>query len=161
MRTFHTGGVAGLDITQGLPRVVELFEARNPKAAGAVSHISGRVGFKTKAAGPFVYVLPRKRDVEVREVEGEGATVFYKGERMTRQLIEWCPRGTQQVSRAIAPMVDDGQIVVESQPILPGVLAPTDLMASNRARATRYLVDRGPARLPGPRAWRSTTSTSR
>src|SRR3954451_3016901 len=32
MRTFHTGGVAGLDITQGLPRVVELFEARNPKS---------------------------------------------------------------------------------------------------------------------------------
>ena len=36
MRTFHTGGVAGLDITQGLPRVVELFEARTPKPAGAV-----------------------------------------------------------------------------------------------------------------------------
>ena len=43
MRTFHTGGVAGSDITHGLPRVVELFEARTPKSAGAVSHIAGRV----------------------------------------------------------------------------------------------------------------------
>ena len=35
MRTFHTGGIAGEDITHGLPRVVELFEARNPKGDGA------------------------------------------------------------------------------------------------------------------------------
>ncbi len=43
MRTFHTGGVAGDDITQGLPRIQELFEARNPKGQAVISEISGNV----------------------------------------------------------------------------------------------------------------------
>ncbi|MGI8492733.1 MAG: DNA-directed RNA polymerase subunit beta' [Acidimicrobiales bacterium] len=43
MRTFHTGGIAGEDITHGLPRVVELFEARTPKGAAILSRISGVV----------------------------------------------------------------------------------------------------------------------
>src|SRR5262249_37716973 len=43
MRTFHTGGVAGLDITAGLPRVEELFEARIPKGKAEISHIDGVV----------------------------------------------------------------------------------------------------------------------
>ena len=43
MRTFHTGGVAGLDITQGLPRVEELFEAREPKGQAVISEINGIV----------------------------------------------------------------------------------------------------------------------
>ncbi|MBY6273953.1 MAG: DNA-directed RNA polymerase subunit beta', partial [Bacillaceae bacterium] len=43
MRTFHTGGVAGDDITQGLPRVQELFEARNPKGQATISEIDGKV----------------------------------------------------------------------------------------------------------------------
>ncbi|MED1672679.1 DNA-directed RNA polymerase subunit beta' [Pallidibacillus thermolactis] len=43
MRTFHTGGVAGDDITQGLPRVQELFEARNPKGQAIISEIDGEV----------------------------------------------------------------------------------------------------------------------
>ncbi|WP_062349795.1 DNA-directed RNA polymerase subunit beta' [Bacillus kwashiorkori] len=43
MRTFHTGGVAGDDITQGLPRVQELFEARNPKGQAVISEIDGEV----------------------------------------------------------------------------------------------------------------------
>ncbi len=45
MRTFHTGGVAGGDITQGLPRVEELFEARKPKNAAIIAEISGVVSF--------------------------------------------------------------------------------------------------------------------
>ncbi len=43
MRTFHTGGVAGEDITHGLPRVVELFEARTPKGVASISEVAGRV----------------------------------------------------------------------------------------------------------------------
>ena len=42
MRTFHTGGVAGADITHGLPRVVEIFEARNPKGAARLAEIGGQ-----------------------------------------------------------------------------------------------------------------------
>jgi DNA-directed RNA polymerase subunit beta' len=50
MRTFHTGGVASaVDITQGLPRVVELFEARNPKGVAQVADISGTVALKEDA----------------------------------------------------------------------------------------------------------------
>ena len=53
MRTFHTGGVAGLDITSGLPRVEELFEARVPKGAAILADIDGQVSSPTttKAAG--------------------------------------------------------------------------------------------------------------
>ncbi len=43
MRTFHTGGVAGADITHGLPRVVELFEARKPKGVGRIAEVSGHL----------------------------------------------------------------------------------------------------------------------
>ena len=46
MRTFHTGGVAGGDITQGLPRVEELFEARKPKGVAVISEISGKVSIE-------------------------------------------------------------------------------------------------------------------
>jgi DNA-directed RNA polymerase subunit beta' len=69
MRTFHTGGVAGLDITAGLPRVEELFEARVPKGKAEISHIDGIVeilrsdtGTKVKVVSTEVYdislVLP-------------------------------------------------------------------------------------------------------
>ena len=47
MRTFHTGGVAGKDITQGLPRVEELFEARNPKHKAVMTEVSGHVSIDT------------------------------------------------------------------------------------------------------------------
>jgi DNA-directed RNA polymerase subunit beta' len=43
MRTFHTGGVAGEDITHGLPRVVELFEARTPKGVAPIAEVNGRL----------------------------------------------------------------------------------------------------------------------
>ncbi len=49
MRTFHTGGVAGKDITQGLPRVEELFEARNPKQKAIMSEVSGKAEVDTAA----------------------------------------------------------------------------------------------------------------
>src|SRR3989339_2025554 len=47
MRTFHTGGVAGKDITQGLPRVEELFEARNPKQKAIMTEVAGKVSLET------------------------------------------------------------------------------------------------------------------
>ncbi len=46
MRTFHTGGVAGGDITQGLPRVEELFEARKPKGLAVIAELAGTVSFR-------------------------------------------------------------------------------------------------------------------
>src|SRR5689334_12785037 len=56
MRTFHTGGVAGLDITAGLPRVEELFEARIPKGKAEISHIDGVVEILRSDSGTKVKV---------------------------------------------------------------------------------------------------------
>ena len=56
MRTFHTGGVAGADITQGLPRVEELFEARKPKGLAIVSEVSGKVRVEETKKKRIVYV---------------------------------------------------------------------------------------------------------
>jgi DNA-directed RNA polymerase subunit beta' len=140
MRTFHTGGVAGSDITHGLPRVVELFEARTPKMPGAVAHVDGRVIRRAKLTGQFVFVLPLRDDIEVREVKGEGTVIFYRGERMTRTLHEWLTKGIPY-SRSAEEIVEDGQIVVRGQQIVNGVLAAPDLMATGLDRATRYLTE--------------------
>ena len=65
MRTFHTGGVAGTDITQGLPRVEELFEARIPKGKATISEIDGIVQKIEDVNGRFkIYI---KNDKEIRE----------------------------------------------------------------------------------------------
>ncbi|MGL5820895.1 MAG: DNA-directed RNA polymerase subunit beta' [Sarcina sp.] len=57
MRTFHTGGVAGADITQGLPRVEELFEARKPKGLAIVSEVTGTVRVEETKKKKIVYVM--------------------------------------------------------------------------------------------------------
>ena len=64
MRTFNTGGVAGDDITQGLPRVQELFEARNPKGKATISEITGKVTKIEEENGKFVITV--KNDVETK-----------------------------------------------------------------------------------------------
>jgi DNA-directed RNA polymerase subunit beta' len=59
MRTFHTGGVASADdITQGLPRVVELFEARNPKGEAPISEAAGRVAIEETEKAKKVVITP-------------------------------------------------------------------------------------------------------
>src|SRR6202050_4191296 len=57
MRTFHTGGVVGEDITHGLPRVVELFEARTPKGAAVLAHHSGVVRVEEEENGRRITVV--------------------------------------------------------------------------------------------------------
>lgn len=65
MRTFHTGGVAGGDITQGLPRVEELFEARRPKKMAQLAEIGGRVTMEDAKKGGMVNVTITADDGEV------------------------------------------------------------------------------------------------
>jgi DNA-directed RNA polymerase subunit beta' len=60
MRTFHTGGIAGADITTGLPRVVELFEARSPRGVAIMSEIGGTVETIHTAEGRYVKVTSRE-----------------------------------------------------------------------------------------------------
>ena len=59
MRTFHTGGVAGFDITQGLPRVEELFEARRPKGQALIAEVTGRVKIVEAKGTRKVVVVPK------------------------------------------------------------------------------------------------------
>ena len=61
MRTFHTGGVAGDDITQGLPRVVELFEARTPKGVAPISEAAGRVRIEETEKTKKIVITPGRR----------------------------------------------------------------------------------------------------
>ena len=82
MRTFNTGGVAGDDITQGLPRVQELFEARNPKGKATISEINGVVSDIKEENGKFVIYV--RNDVETKEhVSNYGAKLAVeKGEEV-------------------------------------------------------------------------------
>ena len=67
MRTFHTGGVVGLDITSGLPRIVELFEARTPKGKAVLSPINGKVKSVdvTPEGNKNVFISNEKEEVEL------------------------------------------------------------------------------------------------
>ena len=64
MRTFHTGGVAGGDITQGLPRVEELFEARKPKNNAIIAEISGLISFGTDEKTGLKTVIITPHDLQ-------------------------------------------------------------------------------------------------
>ena len=66
MRTFHTGGLAGGDITQGLPRVEELFEARKPKRMATLAEIGGTVKFEETSKGSLVNIVITAPDGDTR-----------------------------------------------------------------------------------------------
>ena len=101
MRTFHTGGVAGAgDITEGLPRVEELFEARTPKVKATIAEINGKITDIKDDKGKYkIYI---KNDVEEREHE----TMY------NAKLI-----------------VEKGMDVVAGQPLTQGSVAPKELLA--------------------------------
>ncbi len=67
MRTFHTGGVAGEDITHGLPRVVELFEARTPKGKAPISQVTGRVRIEDTDKTRKIVVVPDDGSEEIAQ----------------------------------------------------------------------------------------------
>ena len=100
MRTFHTGGVAGGDITQGLPRVEELFEARKPKGLAIIAENNGVVSFKE--------TKKKKEVVITNEETGEQHTALVVfGARLK---------------------VKDGEHVVQGQSITEGSINPHDLL---------------------------------
>ena len=93
MRTFHTGGIAGDDITQGLPRVEELFEARKPKRQSIIAEVDGRVEVKETKGLRKVTVFPETGEERVyqipygaRIIVKDGATVEL-GDRLTEGSI--------------------------------------------------------------------------
>ncbi len=100
MRTFHTGGIAGTDITQGLPRVEELFEARKPKGLAVIANINGTVSVSDNR---------KKREVTVTNNEA--------GDAKTYQI----PYGARL-------RVTDGQYVEAGDQITEGSVYPQDLL---------------------------------
>ncbi|MDL2280265.1 DNA-directed RNA polymerase subunit beta' [Selenomonadales bacterium OttesenSCG-928-I06] len=115
MRTFHTGGVAGDDITQGLPRVEELFEARKPKRQAIITEISGRV--------------------EISEAKGmRRVTVFPEDESLGEEKAYAIPYGARLI-------VNDGATVERGQRLTEGAVNPHDILRVNGLKETqRYLV---------------------
>ena len=111
MRTFHTGGVAGGDITQGLPRVEELFEARRPKGLAIISEIPGTVEIKE---------TKKKREIVVTNPEnGESKTYLIPyGSRIHRSIV-------------------DGVVIEAGDALTEGSINPHDLLAIKGPRAVQ------------------------
>ncbi|MBM3657380.1 MAG: DNA-directed RNA polymerase subunit beta', partial [Actinobacteria bacterium] len=114
MRTFHTGGVAGKDIAGGLPRVVELFEARHPKGAATLSRATGTV--------------------RIGDDDGKGLLVKIiddNGDEVSFQM----PSGSKLKAR-------DGDSVVAGQLLTDGPIDPKELLEISGIRdAQNYIVD--------------------
>ena len=109
MRTFHTGGVAGGDITQGLPRVEELFEARKPKGLAIITEIKGQVTIKD---------TKKKREIIVTDNEtGESKTYLI-------------PYGSRI-------RVQDGQILEAGDALTEGSVNPHDILKIKGVRAAQ------------------------
>jgi DNA-directed RNA polymerase subunit beta' len=113
MRTFHTGGIVGEDITHGLPRVVELFEARTPKGAAVLARQSGVVRIEEEESG---------RQITVVAEGGEEETVL--------------------VAQRAHLEVVDGQDVSAGDALVEGPKDPKELLEVKGIRETQqYLVE--------------------
>ncbi len=112
MRTFHTGGIAGQDITQGLPRVVELFEARKPKGLAQIAEVAGRVK-----------VEDGEKTIKVLIIDDKGEEVSYS-----------FPAGTEL-------LVSSGKKVEAGTQLNEGSIYPAELLATRgRTETEVYLV---------------------
>ena len=113
MRTFHTGGVAGGDITQGLPRVEELFEARKPKGLAIISEFGGVVNIKD---------TKKKREIVVTDNETGNSKTY---------LI---PYGSRI-------KVTEGQVIEAGDELTEGSINPHDILKIKGVRAVQdYMI---------------------
>ena len=107
MRTFHTGGVAGANITQGLPRVEELFEARRPKNPAIASEATGEVSITLEGKINKIHVTDEETGVEYN----------------------------YDVPFKTTMIVHDGDRVVKGQALTEGSMAPLDILKINGIEA--------------------------
>ena len=113
MRPFHTGGVAGGDITQGLPRVEELFEARRPKKMATLSEIGGKVRFEEATKGSLLNIIVTADDGDNRIY-----SVPHTGLR-----------------------VKDGDVIAKGTQLQDGALSPHDILRIRGTSAVHdYLI---------------------
>ena len=111
MRTFHTGGVASsADITQGLPRVVELVEARKPKGQAMVADIKGTVGIKE---------------------EGNNRTVIVRGEEKS---IEY------KIPFGVKLLVEEGKQIAAGDPLFVGSVDPHDILRTKGVNGVQEMI---------------------
>jgi DNA-directed RNA polymerase subunit beta' len=82
MRTFHTGGVAGLDITQGLPRVVELFEARKPKGMAEMAEVEGKVAIEETDKEIRITITDTKGEEHAYKLQPRARLLVKHGEKV-------------------------------------------------------------------------------
>jgi len=114
MRTFHSGGVAGDDITQGLPRVEELFESRKPKKMAQISEITGTVSIDDTHRTALRNITVTAEDGEVKVYE---------------------------VPYSVGLKVTHGKVVQKGEPITDGALYPQDVLRISGVEAVQdYLV---------------------
>jgi len=131
MRTFHTGGIAGADITHGLPRVVELFEARKPKGLAKIAEVGGAVTVEETDKALTVVITDDGGD--------EHRHTF--------------PRRTRL-------FVADGEKVEPGKQLNEGSLYPHEVLAIRGRTETSCTSSERCRRSTSRRAWTSTTSTS-
>ena len=166
MRTFHTGGIAGSDITQGLPRVEELFEARRPKKTATIAEVSGTVRIvdskKTKnvivttAEGEeTVYPIPLGTKILV----SEGAYVS-RGDALTEgnmsladitrvngldAVYDYIIREVQRVYRSQSIKINDKHIEVIARQMTRRVRiedgGDTTLLTGSMADVTEFIIE--------------------
>lgn len=112
MRTFHSGGIAGVGITSGLPRVEELFEARKPKGLAYITEIEGTVKIQENK---------KRNDVIVTAEDGE-------------EKVYQIPYGAHI-------RVNDGDHVEKGEPLTEGSINPQDILRVNGAEGVRdYII---------------------
>ena len=116
MRTFHTGGVAGDDITQGLPRVEELFEARKPKKMAIISEINGVAAVDDSHRSAL-------RDITITADDGE--VKLY------------------QVPYSVGLKVENGMRIKKGEPITDGALNPHDVLRISGVEAVQNYLTQG------------------
>ncbi len=129
MRTFHTGGVAGLDITQGLPRVEELFEIRTPKKKAFMTDIAGKVTIETGE--------------KIMETASGRKIIGQSGQK---RIVVTPPEGSEGSREFIVPpgyvlWVKDGDEVRVGTQLTEGALDPKDLyLLQGKDAVERYLL---------------------
>ena len=117
MRTFHTGGIVGLDITQGLPRVEELFEARTPKFAAHISEIAGKVKIEESPDGFLIIVKSTNLKPPIEK--------------------EYFIPPTSELT------VEDGQLVAAGTPLSSGYLDVKEMLSISGLRMAQKYITSG------------------
>lgn len=106
LRTFHSGGVAGEDITTGLPRVEELFEVRTPKGQAYLSEISGTAKVWEEGDKYIIQVTPSKQKTEELKLDGRSALIAGGSEVQTGELLATADDGDDPLTAPFSGVVE-------------------------------------------------------